>query len=65
MIHPQPVTAPPAIGGAFLVAARLDGWRSVFAVDPGLGGLTTTEHRLSLSLRSPVCLCFIPDGGEP
>jgi hypothetical protein len=24
MIHPQPVTAPPAIGGAFLVAARLD-----------------------------------------
>jgi len=50
--------------GAFLLAASQDEHGvQVFAVDPATGALTPTEHRLSL--KSPVCLCFIPDGGEP
>ena len=64
MTYAQPAAALLAIGGAFLLAASQDEHGvQVFAVDPATGALTPTEHRLSL--KSPVCLCFIPDGGEP
>jgi 6-phosphogluconolactonase len=45
--------------GAFLLAASQDDHGiAVFAVDPDSGALTATDHRLTL--KSPVCLCFIP-----
>jgi 6-phosphogluconolactonase len=48
--------------GARLLAASQDEHAiTVFAVDPATGALTATGQRLSL--KSPVCLCFIPDGG--
>ena len=48
--------------GAFLLAASQDEHGiKVFAVDPVSGGLTATDHRLSL--KNPVCLCFIPPSG--
>jgi 6-phosphogluconolactonase len=47
--------------GAFLLAASQDDHTiAVFAVDAASGALTATEHRLSL--KSPVCLCFVPPG---
>jgi 6-phosphogluconolactonase len=68
----QPIGAWPAGGrtprdialtpdGAFLLAASQDEHAiAVFAIDPSTGALTPTDHRLSL--KSPVCLCFIPPG---
>jgi 6-phosphogluconolactonase len=50
--------------GAFLLAASQDEHAiTVFAVDAATGALTPTGHRLSL--KSPVCLCFIPITGVP
>jgi len=50
--------------GAFLLAASQDDHViAVFAIDGATGALTATGHRLSL--KSPVCLCFIPPGGSP
>jgi 6-phosphogluconolactonase len=50
--------------GRFLLAASQDEHGiTVFAVDPDTGALTPTGHRLSL--KSPVCLCFIPTGDAP
>ena len=47
--------------GAFLLVASQDEHGiAVFAVDAATGALTPTEQRLSL--KSPVCLCFIPPG---
>jgi 6-phosphogluconolactonase len=50
--------------GRFLLAASQDEHGiTVFAVDTATGGLTPTGHRLTV--KSPVCLCFIPAEGVP
>jgi 6-phosphogluconolactonase (cycloisomerase 2 family) len=60
MAGSQPPAGPSLSAAAFLLAASQDEHGvQVFAVDPAPGALTATEHRLSL--KSPVCLCFISD----
>ncbi len=50
--------------GAFLLAASQDEHViTVFAIDANTGGLRETGQRLTL--KSPVCLCFIPAAGSP
>jgi 6-phosphogluconolactonase len=50
--------------GAFLLAASQDDHGiAVFAVDAATGALTATDRRLTL--KSPVCLCFIPHRAAP
>ena len=50
--------------GRFLLAASQDDHTvAVFAIDPATGALTATGH--SLSVMSPVCLCFVPSEDTP